>query len=244
VTTKEQGGIRNQIYLAGQNFSRGPVPITFTPKRFDSKIRTSNLGLRVDRPFVVAGYPNVPMTHEITMPWPTITEEALLEWIGVLLSMGQPFDVCIWKQVRDVFDGDGSTTAFYLQNRMAVAANLPVGSPLVSFPDYEPRVDIYSAAFGSVPVPTTTAKTVVHKTAATIDAGSPAAGEAWVEDDGHLLGNRWLTKVRLDAAPADAKDIMVATYIALFKMVIDQETARSYADSLREPRGMKLVQFG
>jgi hypothetical protein len=241
---QQHNAIRNRIYIAGRTFERDPVPITLTPRRYESKIRTSNLGLRVDRPFIFAGFPNVPMSYEAMLPYPNVGDSPLLEFLGLITSMGQPFDFAVWKQHYDVFDADGANKTFYLQMRQAVAFNLPAGTPATVFPDYATRIDVYSTPLGSVPEPTPTPLSVVHKDSTNINTGNPASGEAWVEDDGHMVGNRWVSTVRLGDAPAAGQDLIVASYIPLPKMIVDAESPRTYPTKLVETRAVKLVQFG
>lgn len=236
---QQKNAIRQRIYLAGMICERSPQSVQLTQKRFQVSTRTSNLGLRVDRAFTMAGMPNVRNRRELTLPWPTITEPPLLEHIDRLVAAGQPFGVGIWKQEYDVFDGDGDATTFYLQRRQL----LPVLTPDAMPADYPTRVTVYDKSFLD-PTATPDELDVVDKTAATIDTGDPASGEAWIETDGHQVGNIWVSKVRLgDPAPL-ASDCLIAAYLPLYTMVVDQEQPRSYAQALQEPRSLKLVEFG
>jgi hypothetical protein len=239
--TQQQAGIRNRIYIAGKLFVRDPVPVNIAPRRFEAKNMTSNLSVKVDRAFVISGQPNILNRHDVVTPWPDLREGELLEHVDVVCAVGQPFDVCVWKQVYDVFDGDGTRKIFYLQRRMALT-NISSFVPF-TFPDWETQIVVYDKSLLD-PTATGTSLTVVSKTSATIDSGTPSSGEAWVEDDGEQQGSLWLTKIRLGDAPGNFNDVLRASYIPLYRMVVDQEAPRSYAERLREPRSLKLAEVG
>jgi len=245
VSNDNESGIKNPVYIGGVSFDRGPNPVVLNVIRAEAKNRNVALGLAVDRLLVGTGYPNVMNTHEITNVWPDIREAKLLDQLGVLTAMGQPFDVCIWKLTRDVFSGDGVTKDFFIQRRaLSPTVNVPTGIPSTSFPDYDTTVELWSGPLGQIPAPTlTTSFTVVHKTNATIDSSDPASGEAWIEDDGRDVGGgHYIAKVRLGAAPPDADDVLKITYVPLYRMTIDQQAQQSFGPKLVEPRGIKLVE--
>lgn len=236
---RQQGGIRNRMWIAGRFVERDPVPIQVTPKRFDAKVRTSNLGMRIDRPFTMAGMPNIRNRREFVLPWSDLREPGLLEHLDTLAAIGQPFGLGLWKQDYDVFDGDGANKTFYLQRRQL----LPAVTPPTSFPDYPTRVTVYDRSYledGATP----TSLTVVAKTSSDIDTGDPGAGEAWIEGDGHQVGNLWVSKMRLETAPPDAHDCVVVAYLPLYQVVIDTDQPRSYGIAGQEPRSIRMVEFG
>ena len=252
--TRQQRAIRNNIYVAGVSFTRNPLP-ALSVKRAESKVVASNLSLHVDRLFIKAGMPNIPQRHEFTFAWRD-TDENVLEHVDRLAAIGQPFDVAIWKQVYDVFDvgtdsvlvGSDLIQMFYLQRRQAVAHNLPGGIPATSFADYATRVTLMSAPYGT-PGATETEFTVVHKTTGTILTGDPEEGEAWIDDDGEQLGNRWVSRMRVNlwdgaANPPITSDVLIVAYLPLYKMVVDAETVRQFGEKLVEPRGYRFVEVG
>lgn len=238
-TVQQRPAIRNLIWLGGKNTARDPVPVQITPKRFETKTRTSNLAMRVDRCFTMTGMPNVRNRREFTLPWADVREPELIEHLDVLAAAGQPFGLGIWKQETDVFDGDGENTTFFLQRRQLLA----VVMPSTPYPDYPTRVIRCDKSYLD-PTHAETELTVVDKTAATIDTGDPGAGEAWIETDGHQIGNLWVSKMRLGTAPPDAHDCLVAIYLPLYEVVIEAEQPRQYAIALVEQRSLRLVEFG
>lgn len=236
---QQQAAIRSPVWIGGRYASRDPVPVQITTKRFEVKTRTSNLAMRVDRCFTLAAMPNIHNRAEFVLPWADVRESNLLEHLDVLAAIGQPFELGLWKQVYDVFDGDSIATSFLLQRRPLLPA---VTAPTV-LPDYPTRVIVYDGPY-TAPASTPTELEVVDKLAATIDSGTPASNEAWIETDGHQIGNAWVATMRLGTAPGDFSDCVIAQYLPLYTVVIDQESARSYAAALVEPRGLKLVEFG
>lgn len=236
---QQSSAIRTRIWLGGKYTTRDPLPVQISPKRFEVKTVTSNLGLRVDRPFVFAGFPNVRNRREFTLPWADLREPPMLEHLDVLANIGQPFGLGLWKQEYDIFDGDATNKTFFLQRRQL----LPVVTPSPTFPDYPTRVIVYDRSYLD-PAAVATEQTVVQKTNATIDTGNPPAGTAWVESDGRQIGNLWVSEIRLGTAPPAASDCVVAAYLPLYTVVVDQEAPRSYAQALVEPRSLRLVEFG
>lgn len=236
---QQHSAIRCRIWIGGMTSTRDPMPVQITPKRFETKTRTSNLATRVDRCFTMEGMPNVRNRREFALPWADLREEGLLEHLDILAAIGQPFGLGLWKQETDVFDGDGVATTFYLQRRLLI----PGVVPQTSYPDFPTRVIVYDKPYID-PTKTATELTVVDKTAATIDTGTPGAGEAWVETDGRQFGNLWASKMRLGTAPPDEHDCLVAIYLPLYEVVIDAEQPRSYAQALVEPRSIRFIEFG
>lgn len=235
--TQQQAGIRNRIYLGGKFFTRDPVPVQVTIQRYEAKTRVSNLSLRLDRPQTTAGLPNVRNRHEFLLPWVTMVESPLLEHLDSLAAVGQPFDLGLWKQVTDIWDGDGSTTTFLMQRRQI----LPAVTPPVEWEDYPTQVFVLDRPYGD-PDASVTTLTVVPKTSGDIFTGDPSTGEAWVESDGHSVGGLYVSTIRLADAPPDEYDCLVAIYLPLYKVVIDQEVPRNYSANLIEPRGFKLLE--
>src|SRR5690242_18654399 len=113
----QHNAIRTKIWIGGRFSERDPLPVQVTKKRFEAKNPTSNLGLRVDRCFAMAGQPNVRNRCQFVLPWATLPEPALLEHVDILAGIGQPFGLALWKHEYDVFDGDGESTMFFLQRR-------------------------------------------------------------------------------------------------------------------------------
>jgi hypothetical protein len=237
---RQQNAIRNRFFIGGKAFERDPLPV-LSVKRSEAKNITSSLALHVDRLYIAPGLPNILQRHEFSLDWKDLRQPGLLEHLDRLASIGQPFDVAVWKQVYDVFDSDGSNKTFYLQRRQAVSHNLPGGVPQVAFADYATRVTVMSAPYGTVGA-TESDLTVVSKTTSNIDSGSPSSGEAWIDEDGQMLGGRFICKMRLNAAPSTGHDMLIATYLPLYKMVIDQENPRQYGEKLVEPRGYRFVE--
>lgn len=239
---EQEPGIRTPLWIAGRFIIRGPAPLQLTPKRFEVATRTSNLALRMDRPYIAVGdfaLPNIRSRHELALPWSTVQEAELIEHLDLLVAKGQPFDMGIWKHTYDIFDGDGSTTTFFLQRRQL----LPAVTPPTLFPSYPTKVDRYSAAYGTTGA-TATPYTVVQKTTAEIDAGTPGASIAWIESTGRKTGNLWVSKIKVNPAPADVADSLVVSYMPLYSVVIEEERPRSYVAGIVEPRGFTLAEFG
>lgn len=214
-----------------------------TQKRFETKTRTSNLGMRIDRAYRGPGYPNVPNRKEFSLPWSDIRQPDLLEHLDILASVGQPFALGLWKQETDVFDGDGETKTFYLQRRQLIYA--PTGMiPTPQPPDYDTRIMVYDRSFLDSAAIKVEPLNVTQVAPGEIDDGDPYPDEVWIQSEGEQSGNLWRTKIRFGTAPAAATDNIVAIYMPLYTVVVDQEAPRSYAQSLVEPRQLKLVEFG
>jgi hypothetical protein len=236
---QQQAAIRTKIWL-GKNFiTRSPLPVQVTPKRFETKTRTQNLGTRIDRVFTTAGMPNIRNRREFVLPWETIIEPEILEHLDILTAIGQPFGFGLWKHETDVFDGDGVSTTFYLQRRQL----LPSVVPQTEFPDYPTRIIVYDLPYTD-PAAVATPVTVIQTPSVDMDTGGPSAGEAWVENEGSQIGNLWVTRVRLGTPPPAAFDCLVAIYLPFYEVVVDAEAPRSYAQALREPRTIRLWEFG
>jgi len=246
VTFLETYGLTTKIWIQGRTFTRDPQ-IEVIPKRMEFQTQTSSMGRRVDRLFVKPGWANILERHEIVMNWPNIHELSLLQHLNTLAAMGRPFHLTIWKQVFEAFDGDGVRTDFFLQRRLA----LGYAAPPVTYPQFPTRVAVYDqpftnaeSPFAGEPKPTAVAvPIIVHKTAANILSGTPAAGVVWLEDDGHVEGDRWLTRVRFGTPPPAIADSVVIFYLPLYRGVIDQVNPRSYREALAEPRGFKFAEL-
>ncbi len=238
MSDEQEPGIRTSLWIGNRLVFRGPSPIGLAPERFEQRTRTSNLGLRVDRPYLGTGLPNIRSRHKLTFPWKTIGEPEVIAHLDILANTGQPFDIGIWKHVYDVFDGDGTTKIFYLQRRQI----LPTVTPPTEFPSYATQATFYSAPYGD-PTATATSKTVVQKTTAEM-SGTPSSGEVWIEKTGHRTGGLWVSTVKCAEAPDDAFDALVISYMPLYSVVIEQEQPRSYSDGIVEPRGWNLTEVG
>jgi hypothetical protein len=234
---QEANAIRTRLYIGGDYINRDPVPVQVSITRFEKKNRMSNGSMRVDRMFTAPGFPNIRNRQEIVLPWPDLREPDLLERLGILCNMGQPFTLGLWKRFYDVFDGDGVNTTFFLQRRQL----LPVVTPDPTFPDYPTRVVRYSASY---PGGTPTELAVVQKDTGDINTGTPAANEAWVEEQGHMNGALWCSTVRLGTPPPAGPDVLVAMYLPLYEVVVDVEAQRNYAPKLVEPKIVKFSEFG
>lgn len=238
---QEQPGLRNRLWIAGRSVSRDAVPVRFVPKRFELKTRTSNLGLRVDRPFVVTGMPNVVTRLELEISWKDLREPDLLEHLTSLANVGQAFDVIVFKQEADFFDGDGVSTTFLMQRRAVPAAFYASYSAITVMPDYALKATRFSAQYGLVGT-TGTDLTTVPKTEATINTGSPGAGDIWIATDGHALGNLIVCTVRVGTAPPSGHDVLRISYIPLMRMFVDADQGRNFQEALQMGRQFKLTE--
>lgn len=237
MSNEQEPGIRTSLWIGNRHVFRGPAPLGITPRRFEERTRTSNLGLRVDRPDLGAGLPNIRSRHDLGMPWRTVQEPEIIQHLDILTSTGQPFDICVWKHVYDVFDGDASTKTFYLQRRQ-----IPDSLYQTAIPSYPTRAIFYDKPYADSTA-TATEKTVLQKTTGEM-SGTPASGQVWIEKTGHRTGGLWLSTVKCAEAPADAYDAFVIAYMPLYSMVIEQEQPRSYSDGVVEPRGWQLQEVG
>lgn len=245
----EKAGLQTRIWIQGLFCTRDPREIEVTPRRQEVQTQTASLGLRVDRAYVKPGWASILQKHDISMTWPGpgVREAAILQHLNTLASVGRPFHVGIWKPVFESFSGDASRVDFFLQRRLLT----PYVAPPTPWPSYPTRVLVYDKPFSNAespfaaePGPTTvTTLTTVDKTRANIGTGTPGAGEAWLETDGHVEGDRWLTRVRLGMAPPDEDDCLVVQYLPMYRVVISQEDPRSYREALSEPRGFKFMEL-
>lgn len=236
---KQDPSIRTRLWMGGRFFVRDPNTFQVTPRRFEQVTRVSNLAMRIDRPYVPAGaaMPNVRTRAEFNFVWSTINEDSLLDHLDSLIAKGQPFELAMWKQVYDIFDGDGSTTSFLLQRRLA----LPSVTPPTEFPDYPTVVKYLDKPYGD-PTAVETEYAVVYKTTAEM-AGTPGAGAAWIENTGHRVNNLWVSSMKANPAPPAVADSLVAIYLPLHEVVPD-EGQRAYTQGIVEPRTLRLVEFG
>lgn len=236
---QQQPAIRTRVWIAGKTVTRDPVPIQITSKRLEAKTKTANGAMRIDRCYRGAGMPNIPNRREFSLPWPDLREPALLEHVDIVCAIGQPFGLGLWKQEYDIFDGDGDNKSFYIQRRQLLEGF----TPDTVFGDYPTRVVLYDKPY-SDPTAVGTSLTVVQKPSADIDTGDPTSGEAWIESEGRMIGNLWVSKVRLEAPPPLEFDCLLVIYVPLYEVVVDTEAPRSYAQALVEPRSLKLLEFG
>lgn len=235
---QQQPAIRNPLWIGNRFIIRGPAPIQLSPKRFEAMTPTANLSLRVDRPYWGAGYPNLRNRHDFVLPWKTVQEADLIEYLDIMGSTAQPFDMGLWKHVYDVFDGDNTATTFYLQRRQLH----PTVTPGADYPDYPTRATFWSKPFGTVGA-IATEKTVEQKSTAAM-SGTPAAGEVWIETPGHKTGNLWISTVKCAEPPPAKSDCFVVAYMPLYAVVVVEENPRSYEAGMSEPRAYRLREFG
>lgn len=241
---QETSDLRNKVWAAGVSFGRSPMPILISPRRFENKTRTSNLGLRVDRCFIAAGYPNVLNKIDINLTYSDVREPGLIEHLSSLANVGQPVDVALFKQEQDFFDGDGIATTFYLQRRVIGPAFFAANTQVQVYDDYALRVTLYSGQFGTVGVTPTEIGSdhIIYKNSSTIDTGDPAVGYVWIEEGGHPVGDRLDTKVRFNTATVDAHDSLRITYLPLMRMLVDSDSGRTFQQNLQMGRSFKFTE--
>lgn len=235
----QQPDLRNKIWLGGRGVRRDPVPVTVSLKPFEAQTRMADGSLRVDR-LLLEGYPNKFNRFQLGLTFNTVREAPQLELIDSLLALGQPFDVCLFKQAYDFFDGDGATKEFVIQRRIAQ----PIVQSAIGvtwYPDYATQLYRYAGPYGD-PASAETVLTVTIKTSATMDTGTPGANDAWVEQEGHADGNKLVTRVRLGTAPVANADVLKAVYLPYMRMVIESDAGRTYDRGLQESRSFKLTE--
>jgi len=244
--SQQHAGIRARLWFGGKFITRDPVPIQWEPKRFETKTRTSNLGSRIDRCFTLGPnggqLPNIRNRRSFTLPWSDLREPGMLEHVDILANIGQPFPLGLWKQEYDVFDGDGQNQTFFLQRRLLLCA--PGGAlPPITYGDFCTRVLVYSKSYlDSTAVLTEYEPTMVAQEE--IDTGDPEPDVVWMSKEGQQFGNLWLTKVRFGTPPPNAFDNVVVVYLPLYEVTVDAEQARSFLQSMVEPRIFRVSEFG
>lgn len=242
----ENSSLDNHIWVAGMKIGRGPARVDLRPQRAEATTVTSNLGKRRDRVFIDDGYPNVPNKIDLSLTWPDVREDVILEHLTSLSNIGQPFDVAVFKQESDFFDGDGLNKVFYLQRRVVGPTFYSDNPETELFPNYQIRPTSFAAQFGTsgaTPTTITNPAKLIYKTAATIDGpGSPAADEIWIEEDGHAKGDRLDTKIIIGTAPADGHDTFRVTYIPLMRMLISSDSGRAFETKLRMARSFVFTE--
>ena len=242
MSVQQQNAIRSRIWLGGKFISRDPVPIQIVPQRFETKTRTMNLAMRVDRAFSSPGFPNIRNRRGFVLPWTDLREPEMLEHLDILSNIGQPFPLGLWKQEYDVYDNDGQNQTFYLQRRQLLYA--PGGAlPVTLWDDYPTRVLVYDKSYLDAAA-VVTEPTIVQVHQADIDTGDPYPDEVWLSIEGEQIGNLWASKMRFGTAPVEATDNIVVIYLPLYEVILDTEQSRSYSQSLVEPRTLKLIEFG
>lgn len=244
VEIRQQSSIRNRPWIAGKVASRGVGPLALTGKRYESKQMLSNTAMQIDRPFITAGMANLITQESAVLSWQDLREAGLLEHLSILLSIGRPFDVCLFKQLYESFDGDGTTQTFYLRRRPAdPVVSVEPGIFWAANEDYPVRVISYSDPYGTAGA-TSSDLTVALKDNSDIDTGDPGAGEVWIDAQGEDLGPLTVSRMRFGTAPDAKRDIFVVAYIPLFIMAPDGDNARSYQERLVESHTLKLVEVG
>lgn len=238
----EDSILKNRVWVAGVPLARDPVPVVIIPKRFESKQRLSNGAMQTDRLFVLVGMPNIFNRIEMNVAWKDVREQNTLEHLTSLANMGQAFDVALYKQEADFFDGDGVSTRFLIQRRVVGDAFFAANPLIENWPDFALKATRYSAPFGLVGSTGTDFTTVTYKTTTSIEVSAPAAGEIWVEDGGHLYGNLLISTVRVGTAPAAGNDTFRIIYIPLMRMLIDSDSGRSFQEKLAMSRAFKFVE--
>jgi hypothetical protein len=242
----DTSNLPNRIWVAGMSLQRDPSPVSLLPRRFESKVRTSNLGMQIDRCAIDEGYPNILNKIDLSMQWRNVGMNGEVEdFLASLSNAGQPFDVALFKRESDFFDGDGTTKDFTLQRRVVGPQFFTDNPDVQTLPYFQLRSTRFSAQFGTSGVTETTItdpSKIVYKTAATIDTGGPASDEIWIEEDGHSKGNRLDTKIRLGTAPADGHDTLRITYIPLMRMFIASDSGRTFEAKLQMGRAFLFTE--
>jgi hypothetical protein len=250
--TSQSGGIRNRIWLGGKFVGRDPIPVGITPRKMEATTITSNTALRIDRPYVFAGYPNIRNRHDIMLPWNTITESDIIEHLDKCAAMGGAVDLCVWKQVTDMFSAeapdpsivtpygaptDAGQTRFYLQRRQAVE----FVTPPTFYDEYTTRMFYNANGFG---YPTGDQEITITQVNGQPAAGITGALEATMSKQGELYGNIIRTPFVLSFLPPyGVADTIWVIYVPLYKVVISEQ-ARSYGQNLQEPRKFNILEFG
>lgn len=114
-------GFVEALYLSGVNISVGPDTFTEKPPmevRQDERMLDGSL--TTDRGYCFTGQPDVIQKYSFSAKWPRLTS-ADYRVFQQIRARAQPFDVCIWKPISELFSGDGSSTIFYLQRREAIS---------------------------------------------------------------------------------------------------------------------------
>ncbi len=165
--------------------------------------------------YAAPGWPEVMRRHRVELDYRHIGEYQ--EAIEEILAFSGTHDLVLWKHVALGYRGDGATAELQLPWRQALHVTPPPpGYPLDR---YRPKVKVDGALV-----------TPLDMDALSYTAGTPAEGEAWF-----AYGQ---TVVKLAAAPAAGVRVVVRMVPAL-RVVTGAESARRFAEPIREPR--KLV---
>lgn len=243
----DTSNLPNRLWVAGVSLQRDPVPVAILPRRFESKARTSNLGMQMDRCAIAEGYPNILNKIDVAVTYRNVGMEGDTEnHLNSLANVGQPFDVALFKQESDFFDGDGAATDFTVQRRVVGPTFLAANPDVTVFEFFQLRATRFSAQFGTSGVTETTItdpSKIKYKTAATIISdGDPNSDEIWIEEEGHAYGNRLDTKIRMGTAPADGHDTLRISYIPLMKMFIASDSGRTFQQKLEMGRAFMFTE--
>ena len=217
---KETAGIWQKHWVAGSKMAR--IPLT---QIGEVELEVTSIGsagcARVDRLAPLPGLCNRFRRLQIGFDWPDLRERNQLLQMRTLASTGQPCDVVIFKQIVETFDGDGSTSTFFLRNR-PVFEDMVSGSGSPWDPEYEPRVTLFSSPYTADQEGSGTELTVVEKTHSMIDIGAPAAGEAWMETDGRFIKGLLVSELRIasDSIPSDNFDVLRVVYVPMPRVEI------------------------
>lgn len=137
-----------------------------------------------------------------------------------------PYDLVTWKRIHPQYAGNGSRVAFKLYHQIATYAY----TPPAEFPAERFAVEVRVGTLGS-----TTDLTVLEKSQAAYDAGTPGASEVWFITDG--------VDFKVGTAPTAGQRLFVRM-VPIYSVFEAPESERDYPNgsTIREPRSLELVE--
>jgi hypothetical protein len=178
-------------------------------------------GMREQRLAPAPGEPVIRRWYRVTLDYRHLS--GLAPAVEARFAFPGPHELALWKHVCLGWLGDASRAEWLLPWRLAPHVLTPAaGAPLERF------AAVVRLEWDGDPL------TLVEPDTATYEAGTPAAGEVWIERGGKRL--------KLEAPPASGVRIIAHVVPLLRCVVAAEDLSRQYRDPIREPRKIVLVE--
>ncbi|HVF61678.1 MAG TPA: hypothetical protein VNJ70_17870 [Thermoanaerobaculia bacterium] len=170
-----------------------------------------------------AAYPAIAARHTFTLDYAHLGGAA--DAVRDRLAFPGPHSLCLWKHFFLGYYGDGARTDFLLKPLWRVGYHSLVPPDGLTADHFATQVLV---GLETAPL------TLLDKTTANYNAGEPAAGEVWFEEN----GIRW----KLGTAPSAGAQVVVRV-VPIFQVLTGGESERRHTDPLREPRRLVLEEM-
>lgn len=167
-----------------------------------------------------AGYPDRKLVYSWQVRYAHLRDQRrLVNW---LLAKGGTHTLTVWRHVELAYEGDGTRSEYYLPWRHA---------PYVETAPAEDASFSRLGLFATTDPADQTGLTVVSKTTAQYDGGTPASGELWADNEATAT-----FRVKLNAALADGT-ILYISMVPRFT-VVEASSEQQQLGPVREPKGI------